>query len=196
MIRAVFSYENPITHSRIIVLPTEAETNGTGWLLEFHMVPHAGPEIPEHVHLTWTERFEIIAGRARYKLNGVQGTAEVGDTIVVPPGQYHIHPWNAGDTELVYRQLNTFAHASPRALHDVVGVFATAAGLAREGKIGKQGYPKNPLQLFAMLKTLNKYDGYDAKLPIRVQKLLGTTVGSLAEALGYRATYPRFVGDG
>ena len=196
MIRAGFTYEDPITHTRTMVLPTEAETTGTGWLLEYHIPPQAGPIVPEHVHLTWTETFEIISGSASYKLNGVQGSAEAGDTIVMPPRQYHIHPWNAGETELVVRQLDTFAQPSPRALHDVVGVFATLAGLAGEGKVNNQGLPKNPLQLFAMLKILNKYDGYDAKLPIRAQKLLTTTLGSLAEALGYRATYPRFVGNG
>lgn len=37
---------------------------------------------------------------------------------------------------------------------------------------------------------------YDTKLPIRLQKLVSATLGSLAEALGYRATYPRFVGNG
>ena len=196
MISAGFTFEHPITHNRTTVLPTEAETTGTGWLLEFHIPPQAGPVVPEHVHLTWTETFEIISGSASYKLNGVQGSAKAGDTIVMPPRQFHIHPWNAGETVLVVRQLDTFAQPSPRALHEVVGVFATLAGLAREGKVNKQGLPKNPLQLFAMLKTLNKYDGYDAKLPIRVQKLLSTTLGSLAEALGYRAMYPRFVGNG
>ena len=195
MIRAGFTFEDPITRTRTIVLPTEAEATGTGWLLEFHVPPHTGPIVPEHVHLTWTETFEIISGSAAYTLNGVQGSATAGDTIVVPPRHFHIHPWNTGEPELVVRQHNTFAQPSPRALHDVMGVFATLAGLTREGKVNKQGLPKNPLQFFAMLKTLNKYDGYDAKLPIRVQKLLSSTLGSLAEVLGYRATYPRFVGN-
>ena len=164
MIRASFSYEHPIMHTRTIVLETEAETNGTGWLLEHHCAPHVGPAFPEHVHLTWTETFEIISGSAYYKLNGVQSRAEAGDTIVALPGQQHIHPWSAGDTELVLRHRDTFAQPSPRAVQDVVGVLATLAGLAHEGKVNKQGIPKNPLQLFAMLKTLNKYDGYDQYL--------------------------------
>ncbi|HSH78296.1 MAG TPA: cupin domain-containing protein [Herpetosiphonaceae bacterium] len=195
MIRPGFTIENPVTRLRTLVLETEAETNGGSWLVEHHSAPHAGPQIPEHVHLTWTETFEIISGRARYKLNGVQSTAEAGETIVMPPRQYHVHPWNAGETELVYRQRTTFQRPDLQAMQDVLGMVATAAGLAREGKVDKQGQPRNPLQLLAMLKTLNKYDLYDAKLPIPVQKLLSVTLGSLAEALGYRATYPRFVGN-
>ena len=60
MIRAGFTFEHPITHNRTTVLPTEAETTGTGWLLEYHVLPQTGPIVPEHVHLTWTETFEII----------------------------------------------------------------------------------------------------------------------------------------
>jgi hypothetical protein len=75
-------------------------------------------------------------------------------------------------------------------------VFATIAGLAREGKVNLRGELKNPLQLAATLKTLNKYGGYDAKLPRRVQDTLAATLGSLAEVLGYRAVYPQFVGEG
>jgi hypothetical protein len=52
------------------------------------------------------------------------------------------------------------------------------------------------LQLAVTLKTLNKYGGYDAKLPRQVQDVLSATLGSLAEALGYKAIYPQFVGEG
>ncbi len=61
--------DNPIIHSRIIVLKDDGETNGLGWLLEVHRAPHSGPDIAEHLHLTWTETFEIISGTAHYKLN-------------------------------------------------------------------------------------------------------------------------------
>lgn len=195
MIRAGFTIENPITQGRTFVLQSDAETNGNGWLLEHHNIPHAQPDIPEHVHLTWTETFEIISGNAFYKLDGVQKTASAGETIIVHPRQFHVHPWNAGETELVYRQLDVFDPPNAQAVQDVLGVFATLAGLTREGKVNQHGEPKNPLQLAATLKTLNKYGGYDAKLPMQVQRVLGATLGSLAEALGYKAIYPQFVGE-
>jgi hypothetical protein len=195
MIKAGFTIENPLTQGRTIVLKSDAETNGTGWLLETHSIPHAPPDIPEHMHLTWTETFEIIAGDAFYKLDGVQKTASAGETFIVHPRQYHVHPWNAGETELVYRQFDVFDQPNAQAVQDVLGVFATLAGLAREGKVNQHGEPKNPLQLAATLKTLNKYGGYDAKLPRRVQDVLSATLGSLAEALGYKAIYPQFVNE-
>lgn len=193
MIHAGFTIENPRTKGHTIVLESDAETNGNGWLLEHHCIPHAPPDIAEHVHLTWTETFEILSGDAFYKLDGVQSVAHAGDTITIHPRQSHIHPWNAGETELIYRQRNVFDQPNPQAVQDVLGVFATLAELAREGKVDPRGDPKNPLQLAVTLKTLNKYGGYDARLPMWTQDMLAATLGSLAVALGYRAIDPQFV---
>jgi mannose-6-phosphate isomerase-like protein (cupin superfamily) len=153
MIRAGFTIENPTTHSRTIVLESDLETQSMGWLLETHCVPKAPPDIAEHMHLTWTETFEIISGTAYYKLNGVQKTAQAGETIVMPPGQWQVHPWNADETELVYRQRDHFGQANPQAMQEVLGVFATLASLAREGKLDRQGRPKDPLQMAITLRT-------------------------------------------
>src|SRR5208283_1038562 len=196
MIRAGFTIENPITKSRTVVIKSDAETNDVGWVLEIHCVPKAQFDVPEHLHLTWTENFEIILGSAYYKLNGIQKTAKAGDRFVVLPGQLHIHPWNAGNAELVYRQSDTFEQPSSEAVQDVLGVFATRAGLAREGKVDKNGRPKNLMQLAVTLRTLNKYGGYDARMPVRVQKFLGSTLGWFAERFGYKAVYPQYVNEG
>ena len=195
MITAGFTIVDHFTQTRTVVLAGDRETNGTGWTLEVHCPPGARPHILEHVHLSWTETFEIVAGDARYKLSGTEHTATASDTIVMPAGQPHIHPWNAGDTDMTYRQVNEFAERSPDAAQDVLGVFATINGLAREGKIGKRGLPKNPLQFAATLRTLTKYDGFDAKVPIPIQRLTAATLGRLAEALGYRGVYDRYVNE-
>jgi len=111
----------------------------------------------------------------------------------MPPRVPHVHPWNAGDTEMVYRQVNDFGRPDRAAVQEVLGVFATINGLAEEGKIGRRGLPKNPLQLAATLRTLARYGGFDAKLPIPLQQLVSATLGRLAEALGYRGCYPRYI---
>jgi hypothetical protein len=193
MIHAGFTIQNPVTNSRTVVLESDAETKGMGWLLEVHIAPMARSDVPEHLHLTWTENFEIISGSAFYKLNGIQKSAAAGGKFVVMPGQLHIHPWNAGETEMIYRQTNTFEQPSPQAVQVVLGVFATRADLAREGKVDSSGRPKNPLQLAVTLRTLNKYGGYDARMPMAVQNLLSATLGRLAEVLGYKAVDPKYV---
>jgi hypothetical protein len=68
--------------------------------------------------------------------------------------------------------------------------------MTREGKLDKRGLPKNPLQFAATLRTLTKYDGYDASVPIPAQKILAATLGRLAEAIGYKAVYPQYLNGG
>ena len=188
-IRPGFVIENPLSHSRVTVL----EMTERGWLLEHRLPPGAPPDIPEHKHLTWRETFEILAGEAYYKLNGEKQPARVGEVILLPPGQAHIHPWNAGQTELVYRQRDDFGRAEPDAVQEVLGVFATNAGLTRAGKSDKTGQPRDPLQLAVALKMLGKYGGYDARLPIPIQKFLAATLGTLGELLGYQAVIEQYV---
>jgi hypothetical protein len=78
-------------------------------------------------------------------------------------------------------------------VYDVLGAFATINGLAREGRIGKRGLPKNLLQLAATARTLGKHGGFDAALPIPLQLGVSATLGRIAEALGYRAVYDRYL---
>ena len=80
-------------------------------------------------------------------------------------------------------------------MQDGVGVLATLAGLAREGKVNQRGQPKNSWQLAVTLKMAVKYGNYDASLPIPLQNFLAATLGSLAEALGYTASYPRHLNE-
>lgn len=195
MIRAGFTIDNPVIQSLIIVLKGDVETNGLGWLVEVHRPPHARPDIAEHLHLTWKETFEIISGTAHYKLNGVEGIAKASEHIVVLPRQPHIHPWNAGDSEMVYRHSTEFERPNPQAVQEGVGVLATLAGLAREGKVNQRGQPKNPWQLAVTLKAAVKYGTYDASLPIPLQNFLAATLASLAEALGYKASYPQYLNE-
>jgi hypothetical protein len=193
MIRAGFTITNPLTQSRTIVLKSDAETDGMGWLLEVHCAPGACADIAEHLHTEWIERFEIISGTAYYALGGQQHMLEAGGSFTVLPGQRHIHPWSAVDSPMVYRQANDFGRRSPEAVQEVLGVFATVAGLARDGKVDQAGRPKHPLQLAAMLRTLNRHGGYDVRLPIPVQNILSATLGRLAGAMGYHGVYERFV---
>lgn len=195
MIRAGFTIENPVTKSRTVVLESDLETKGMGWLIEVHCPSKAGPDIAEHFHQTWTETFEIISGTATYKLNGVERTAKAGDKIVMPPGQLQIHPWNTGETELIYRQRDQFEKSDPQAVQEVLGLFATMAELSRQGKVDANGRPKDPMQLAITLRTLTKYGGYDASLPVSTQNFIAATLGAVASALGYKAVHPQYVGE-
>jgi mannose-6-phosphate isomerase-like protein (cupin superfamily) len=193
MIGAGFETTDPITKTRFVVVKGAQETAGRGWVLEHHCPEGAAPMVLPHVHPTWTEIFELLQGDASYRLGSAEHALRPGETVTMPPGVPHVHPWNAGSGVVVYRQTTDFGAAMPGAVHEVLGAFATINGLAREGRIGKKGIPKNPLQAAATIRTLTRNGAFDAGLPIPFQLAVGATFGRLAEALGYRAVYDRYL---
>jgi mannose-6-phosphate isomerase-like protein (cupin superfamily) len=193
MISPGFETTDPITQTRLVLVKGAQETAGRGWVTEVHCPQGAAPWVAAHVHRTWTETFEILQGTASYRLGTALHTLQTGEIIMMPPRVPHIHPWNTGSGVMVYRNTNDFGASTPEAVHEVLGAFATINGLAREGRIGKKGIPKNPLQAAATIRMLTKHGGFDAAVPIPLQLGLSATLGRLAEALGYRAVYDRYL---
>jgi quercetin dioxygenase-like cupin family protein len=116
MIRPGFVIESPATRTRAVVIESDAETSGMGWLLKVTCAPNAGPNIADHLHLSWTETFEILSGNAYYEIDGTRKTARAGESFTARPRQRHVHPWNAGDDELVFCQRTVFAEPNPQAV--------------------------------------------------------------------------------
>src|SRR4030095_4548562 len=88
-------FENPYAgqRSRIVTLP--GETGGRQFLLEYINQPFAGEHaVPAHLHTTYLETFEILKGRARYRLGAATRTAVAGERVVMPPLVPHVHPWS------------------------------------------------------------------------------------------------------
>ena len=191
MIDVGFTTTEPRTQTRFEFIDIGRTPDGDDFTIECRCPAGSGPWILEHLHLTWDERFEIVSGKGTYTLDGQTRTATAGDIIHMPAGQKHVHPWNEGPTELVYRQTARFPTPDPEAVPDVFGAFTTLFGLAREGKVNAKGLPRNPLQFAASLRTLVKHEGFDAAVPIPVQRVMAATLGRVAEAMGYRSSYPR-----
>ena len=192
MITAGFAFEHPVTRTRVTVLESDAETGGMGWLLEIRRFAPA-PDLAEHLHMTWTEIFEIVSGTARYSLDGVEGTLRAGESFVVPPRHLHIHPWNATGNELVYRQRDRFAEPSAAAVQDVLGVLATRGGMIREGVAPRSAVGKL-LQQAVTARTVMRHGAYMSRPSVFAQNAIGATLGRLGELLGYRAVHPKYVG--
>ena len=191
MIRAGFTFEHPKTKTRIVVLESDAETNGMGWQLEVTRYSKLGSDLGEHMHQTWTETFEIIKGTAKYSLDGIEKIAEAGASFIVEPGHFHIHPWNADKEELVYHQLDRFDKPNPAAVQDILGIFATRTGMARDG-ISLKGFAKLLFQSVT-LRTSVKHGNYMASPSMGTQKMLASTLGLLGELLGYRAVQTKYL---
>ena len=193
MIRAGFTFEHPTTKTRTVVLESDAETNGMGWLLEVTRYSKSGSDLGEHLHLTWTETFEIIKSTAKYKLDGNERIAKAGESFVVEPGHFHVHPWNTNDEELVYRQRDRFDKPNPAGVQDILGIFATRTGMARDG-IRYRGFAKLLFQS-ATIRTAIKHGNYVANPSTAMQNVIASTLGLLGELLGYRAVNPKYVGE-
>jgi len=193
MLKSGFETTDPRTGTRTVLVKAAAETGGRGWVLDVHCPQGAPAASPAHVHPTWVETFEILEGTAAYRLGREQRTLKKGESIFMPAGIPHVHPWNTGAGEMVYRQTNDFGATTPDTVTDVLSALATLNGLAREGRIGKGGLPKNPLQLLATGRVYTKHGVYDAAVPVAIQRVVATTLGPVAEALGYRGIYDRYL---
>jgi quercetin dioxygenase-like cupin family protein len=79
---------NRSTGERIVFLRTAEETEGE--LLEMDdFWAHADHQTPAHIHPEMEERWEVITGEVRFKVDEIAQMAAPGDTIIAPPGTPH-----------------------------------------------------------------------------------------------------------
>ena len=89
--------ENPRTGERVEFVRDDAT------VLEMELAwPRPGMRAAEHVHPEMEERYEVVAGRAAFRIGGVEREAGPGEVIVVPPGTAHL-AWNPTDDEVRLR---------------------------------------------------------------------------------------------
>jgi mannose-6-phosphate isomerase-like protein (cupin superfamily) len=195
MIRAGDSIYNRVTGVRITVCKTQEQTNGNGFQVEYIIdADRKGLDVNTvwpHLHMWWTEQFEILSGSGRYYLDGVEYAVQAGDVITFPPKRPQRHPWNTGKTKLHMRQTDSFAHPDPKAVKDTLSVFATLYGLANDGRTDRRGLP-NPLQLSVILEKLEEYGGFLEGPPIFMQRTTVGKLATLARLMGYKAIYRRY----
>lgn len=175
--------------SEIISIPED----GSGFIIETRIQPHKTPALTGHLHKTWTETFEILSGKASYRLDGKTLTAQAGDKLVFPPNVFHTHPWNTGDELLRYRQSDQFQHRNIEAARDIFRVFSTFYGLANDGKTLKDGTPSNPLQLATSMNLLMQNGSYIEGLPTGAQRIIFGGLAAVASGLGYQAWYEKYI---
>jgi quercetin dioxygenase-like cupin family protein len=83
---------NPLTGERIVFRATASETGGA--LLEMDAFwPPGGRRAAQHAHPQMQERWEVIAGRAAFLIDGVERTAAARELLVADPGVAHL-AWN------------------------------------------------------------------------------------------------------
>lgn len=182
MARAGQIIENPVTGERITFLKTSAETGGELLSVEVELPPRA-KGVPEHYHLDQTECFEVLEGSLGIHAGGRDLRLRPGETAEVPPRMVHRF-WNSSDVTVRFRSEIT----PPLRIETML---EAAHGLARDGKVSRNGVPKNIFQL-ALLFELSQSCMVFPPLP--VQRAVFGNLARAARLLGYSDEFPDYTG--
>lgn len=173
--------QHPVTGERVVWRKVAADTKGE--LLQADLFAAPGAFVAaEHVHPNQEERFEVLAGTLRLRIDGEERTLRAGEMAVVPPGRPHVW-WNAGEDEV-----HLLAEFRPALRTETF--FETFFGLATDGRTNRKGLP-NPLQLAVLVR---EYEGELrlARPSVPIQRALFAPLAVVGRLLGYRGSYPRY----
>ncbi len=154
--------ENPVTGERFLFTHTAASTNGELLAFEFALRPGGAVPVP-HVHPIQTERFEVLAGRMRFRIGLRTRWAEPGDVVEVAPGVAHSFA-NPGDEEARMR-------IEVRPALAMEDLFAEVVAMAQAGRLTRRGLPRNPLALASLARRFDR-EAHAPLLSVGVQRLL------------------------
>jgi quercetin dioxygenase-like cupin family protein len=133
--------ENPVTGERFTFTDTAATTGGELLAFDFALRPGGAVPMP-HVHPIQTERFEVTAGRVRFRVGLRTRVAEPGDVIEVEPGVMHSFANASGDEARMRIEV--------RPALEMEEMFAEVIAMAQAGRMNRRGLPRNPLRLAAL----------------------------------------------
>ena len=154
--------ENPVTGERFTFTETAATTDGELLAFDFALRPGGAVPMP-HVHPVQTERFEVVAGRMRFRVGLRTKVAEPGDVIEVAPGVMHSFA-NAGYNEAKLR-------VEVRPALQMEQMFADVVAMAKAGRMTKRGLPRNPLELAVLARTYDQ-EAHAPFMTVGVQRVL------------------------
>jgi mannose-6-phosphate isomerase-like protein (cupin superfamily) len=173
--------EIPELGVRIRILRTAVDTGGE--LSEFEVTGRPrGFLNQEHVHATQTERLEPLSGSMKVVMGGREYVLNPGDVHTIPPGTAHTQrPIGEGEGTV---------RITVRPAGDTEGFLEKMAGLSRDGRLLKAGWPR-PTAAAELIREFGDA-GSASKPPRAVQNALAT--GILASAKAGRALRERAAG--
>jgi quercetin dioxygenase-like cupin family protein len=184
--------ENAVTGVRVVFVKTPQDTGGLQVVHEFTYPPGTGREYP-HVHQLSSDTFEILEGQASYQLNGETRSAQTGDSLDFPPRVPHLHPWNNGSDVLKLRQTVTFPTPHMTELEKIDGIVETFFGLAKDGKVNKDGVPSF-LQVMVSFGDLLPELAMPG-IPLGAQRVMMGMMTAVGRLMGIKPRYPQYSSD-
>lgn len=175
MPRAGDEIVNPRTGQRMIFRQTASETAGDLLQIECFSPPSTARE-PEHIHPYQENRFELLSGTLRFRVQGREQTVGPGEVITIPPGTPHRF-WNDSDEEARYIQ-------EFRPAMEIGAFFERLFGLARDGKLTDKGAPG--IMQMAVSGPAFWNEIRVSQPPEIVQKIVFALLEPIGRLLGYR----------
>jgi quercetin dioxygenase-like cupin family protein len=173
---------NPKTRNEIKFLQTSKDSDGK--ILEMESTYFANSkEPPPHYHPYQEEDFTVLSGEISIRTNGKINILKHGESIHIPANTVH-SMWNNSEDQ-------TVVNWKVRPAMETEFMLETLLGLAKDGKTNEEGVPG----LLQISLTANKFSNVLRldKPPFLLQKIIFTLLSPLAIALGYRATYSKFI---
>jgi quercetin dioxygenase-like cupin family protein len=154
-----------------------------GQVADFLVITSNGFVLTEHIHPKQEERFKVLSGSLRMRVNGREQIVQAHEEVAVPAGAAHIW-WNDSP-----EQAHVIVEFRPALNTETM--FETLFGLARDGKTDAQSRP-NPLQ-FAVIAQAFKDEALPAEPKDRLLLgVLGPLLALVGRLLGYKAVYPEY----
>jgi quercetin dioxygenase-like cupin family protein len=173
---------------RLVFVDTPSASEGRRLELEWHVPPGARLVAADHYHPDGPERWTVIEGSARHRLDGAERAAPAPAQWVVEASTPHGHPWNAGDRELVVRQLiDTGERPMAELTGGVQGFFETLFAFTQRGELTPDGEIRGRLQNTLTIHDLLVPGTFLAGPPRFAQRAVLGAVATLARARGLRA---------
>ena len=173
--------ENPVTGERVVVRVGTENAAGELLVVDAYVRP-SGAVTGEHVHPAIEEHFTVVRGRGRFRLDGRETIARLGQRLQAPAGTAHDW-WNAGEEEAL---ITVEIRPGGRFEEMITNLF----GLAQDGKTKARGMP-NLLQAASFAREFE--DGlYFTKSPRAVQKALFAVLAPIARLLD-KGSYPEYL---
>jgi quercetin dioxygenase-like cupin family protein len=175
---------HPLSGERIVFRQRSRDTGGT--LLEADNFVAPRGAIKPHIHPNMEETFRIQHGPITFRIDGVESTHQVGDTVVIPRGAVH-EWWNPVEGDEVAATMEF------RPALDMETFFETWFGLAADGKLNDDGRPPllQSMVLFRDFRREIAIPGPDGAMV----RLLGPLLAPLGRRAGYRSRYERYSGQ-
>jgi quercetin dioxygenase-like cupin family protein len=162
--------ENPVTGERFTFTHTAATTDGELLAFDFALRPGGAVPMP-HVHPVQTERFEVVAGRMRFRVGLRTRIAEPGDVVEIAPGVMHSFA-NAGEDEARLR-------IEVRPALNMEQMFAEVVAMAQAGRMGRRGLPRSPFALASLARRYARV-AHAPLLTASLQRVLLAPLAALA----------------